>query len=318
MTGSDIVDSPGAKASIALDHACDLLAAARTVDDVLDLRDRAEAMQFYLRRRDAGSAAHADAYEIVQRANRRLGELLRELPTAERARTDLSSTDGTQTKISALRELGIPKVTAHRLEKLAALPEDEFRARLETQRAKVTKQADPGGMTATTAASEHDGDAWGTPDNYLEAARTVLDGIELDPATNEAAQLRVKAERYFTREQDGLAQPWVARSLWLNPPFSAGLVSRMCNRFGDAVEEETIGAGLLLVNACTEVEWFQRLLGACKAVCFPDERISFLDAAGNPVHGNAYRQAIFYAGPKLPLFAKTFRPFGRICVEYSR
>jgi phage N-6-adenine-methyltransferase len=315
---SAIVEAGGAGlAPSALDRACFLLAEARSVDEVLELRDQAVAMRVYAKQRDTASIAHADAYEIVQRANRRLGELLRDLPTAERARTDLGSTDGTQTKISALRELGIPKVTAHRMEKLAALPEEEFRARIESQRVKITKQADPRGMTATTSASEHDGDAWGTPVEYLAAVRTVFGGvIGLDVATNAKAQERVRAEHFYTREDDGLIQPWKADSLWNQPPFSDPLVAQFCNRFVDQFAAGSFVQGITLVNACTETVWFQRLLGV-SAVCFPNKRIAFLDAAGVPVKGNAYRQAVFYVGPKLPLFAKVFGEFGEVLVKYA-
>jgi phage N-6-adenine-methyltransferase len=302
-----------------LERACILLAEARTFDEVRDLRDQADAMRVYAKRRDAASTAHADAYEIVQRANRRLGELLREIPKSPGGRTDRPTRvrRGEPFKGGMLAELGIPKATAHSLEKLAALPEQEFLARIESARERITQQPQPGVIISISAASDYDGDAWGTPFEYLEAARTVLGGIELDPATNEKAQLRVQAERYYTREANGLKQPWEARSVWLAPPYSDPLVARFCNRFADAVAAETVGSGLVLVNACTETRWFQRLLGMC-AVCFPSERVGFLDASGEPVKGNSFRQALLYAGPNLPLFADVFESFGRIEVEYRR
>ena len=61
-------------------------------------------------------------------------------------------------------------------------------------------------------------DGWFTPPDILDRARIVLEGIELDPASCEEANEKVKAERLFTFKDDALEQEWDARSIWLNPP----------------------------------------------------------------------------------------------------
>jgi phage N-6-adenine-methyltransferase len=307
--------------SARIEKARDLLTSARSIEDWRVGNDAAQEVAEYGLRRDLSTEAHIAAWELVQLSNRCLGQISKELPHGKPGRKpkgddDTGSRSETDSKTAQLRSLGVTKKRAYELERLADVPDEEFRARLDLGRDKLLRGIKPGAITATTAGSDHDGDAWGTPENYLDAARTVLGGIELDPATNLQAQQRVKAERFYTREDNGLVQPWACRSLWMNPPFSNPLVGEFCNRFAVEFGDRQIGAGIVLVNACTETGWFQRLLGFC-AVCFPDERISFLDAAGNPVKGNAYRQALFYAGDKLPLFAKTFKPFGRVLIEYQ-
>lgn len=61
---------------------------------------------------------------------------------------------------------------------------------------------------------------WYTPSLYIEAARQVMGGIDLDPASCAVADQTVKATNYFSQEEDGLAQTWHGR-VWCNPPFSS-------------------------------------------------------------------------------------------------
>jgi len=58
-----------------------------------------------------------------------------------------------------------------------------------------------------------------TPAKYIEAARLVMDGIDLDPASCETAQATIKAASYFTKRDNALSKEWPGR-VWLNPPYS--------------------------------------------------------------------------------------------------
>jgi ParB family chromosome partitioning protein len=59
---------------------------------------------------------------------------------------------------------------------------------------------------------------WYTPSKYVEAARQVLGEIELDAASCELANKWVKADKYFSIEDNSLWQMWQAKTVWLNPP----------------------------------------------------------------------------------------------------
>ena len=56
-----------------------------------------------------------------------------------------------------------------------------------------------------------------TPPSIVEAAREVMGGIDLDPASCRKANRHIKAERYFTQKDNGYLQDWHGR-VFLNPP----------------------------------------------------------------------------------------------------
>jgi hypothetical protein len=58
-----------------------------------------------------------------------------------------------------------------------------------------------------------------SPPDVAGVATAFFNGrIELDPASSHAANTIISAKRYFTPEDDGLKQPWNAKSIYLFPP----------------------------------------------------------------------------------------------------
>jgi hypothetical protein len=74
-----------------------------------------------------------------------------------------------------------------------------------------------------TFAGRHSMDTpeWYTPAPFVEAARTVMGGIDLDPASHREANKTIMATDYYTEAENGLQKPWSGR-VFLNPP--GGLV----------------------------------------------------------------------------------------------
>lgn len=155
---------------------------------------------------------------------------------------------------------------------------------------------------------------WYTPAAFIEAARQVMGGIDLDPASSEIANRTVKATRYFTAENNGLAQDWPACRIWMNPPYAQPLISQFSEKIADAADA---GAeAVVLVNNATETVWFQRMLKSANALCFPQSRVRFLDPEGNP-GAPLQGQAVLYFGSNVSGFTASFRGFGGI-VEVCR
>lgn len=57
-----------------------------------------------------------------------------------------------------------------------------------------------------------------TPAPIVESARKVLGFIDLDPASDWIANQAVKAQRFYTLEENGFDKDWIASTVWLNPP----------------------------------------------------------------------------------------------------
>lgn len=150
---------------------------------------------------------------------------------------------------------------------------------------------------------------WYTPAQFVEAARAVMGGFDLDPASSETANRTVKAERIFTAEDDGLKQEWPVGRIWMNPPYAQPLMGKFAERFAAEVRQGS--EGIVLVNNATETVWFQTIAGECSAICFPKTRIRFLDPDGNP-GAPLQGQAIIYCGPDPDAFEKAFGIFGLV------
>ena len=146
---------------------------------------------------------------------------------------------------------------------------------------------------------------WYTPAVYIDAARTCMGGIDLDPASCEAANALVQADRFFALEDDGLVQPWVGR-VWLNPPWTSKDMAGFIDRF--AAHDH----GCILVNTVTETKYGQILLQACPVVCFHAGRINFSSPHGQKAGSGTVGQMIGYRGPTPETFADAFAPFGTI------
>jgi DNA N-6-adenine-methyltransferase (Dam) len=159
---------------------------------------------------------------------------------------------------------------------------------------------------------------WLTPMWILDAARGVMGGIDLDPASSAEANKRVGASRFFTKEDDGLTQPWCGR-VFVNPPGGvvhgrslAGLFWRKLHaeRAAGHVEEA--------VWVAFAIEHLSRLQGYggnpfAGAVCVPAQRVRYvhpetlLERAAPP-----HASAVLYVGARPDAFRRAFSLYGAV------
>lgn len=151
---------------------------------------------------------------------------------------------------------------------------------------------------------------WYSPEEVVEAARRVMGGIDLDPASCRQANLIIRAARYYTRADDGLTKAWHGR-VWLNPPydtFAPKFFVKFC-------EEHATGnvptACLLLGTHHLTTRWYQRAKAFSTILCLPAGRLKFTGRLGRgnpPMHGSA----ILGVGVDHGQFRREFGTFGTI------
>jgi hypothetical protein len=174
----------------------------------------------------------------------------------------------------------------------------------------------PTKSTTLSALQSSESNEWYTPSQYVEAARQLMDEIDLDPASNAYANEKViRASAYYDIQTNGLDKPWHGR-VWLNPPYgrdSAGSNQEIWTRYllSQYAQGNTTEA-VLLVNANTEARWFKVLYAF--PMCLTDHRIRFYtpDSTPNqPTQGNA----LVYLGPNIHRFMDLFEQFGTIILS---
>lgn len=153
---------------------------------------------------------------------------------------------------------------------------------------------------------------WYTPSKYIEAARSVLGEIDLDPASNDTAQEIVRASTYLTKEENGLVQPWEGR-VWLNPPYAQPMISEFVSKMVEEYKSRRVTAAIMLTHNYTDTEWFHEAASVASAICFTRRRIKFISPDGeeaSPTQGQAF---FFFGGwARTGLFYEVFSEFGRV------
>jgi phage N-6-adenine-methyltransferase len=280
---------------------------------VKNLRDKAIAVQAYCKQAKDRTLIE-DATEIRMRAERRAGELLAEMGKNKGEAGPGRGKAGGKTKPAfnappKLSDLGIGKTQSSRWQRLAALDEETFEARVVTARKRALSGLD--NVRGTTGTGENE---WFTPVEHIKLVRKVLGAIDLDPATHEKAQTIVRAAQFFTKEDDGLKHQWHGRT-WLNPPYAQPFIAQFVSKLCREHKAGRVTAAIMLTHNYTDTAWFREAASAADAICFTHGRVKFYEPDGTiaaPTQG----QAFFYFGDDVATFDQCFASIGFVLIPY--
>lgn len=114
-------------------------------------------------------------------------------------------------------------------------------------------------------------DEWYTTQEIIDTVTAVMGGIDLDPASSDTANETVRAEVYFTIEDDGLSKEWWGR-VYLNPPYGNEIPKWVDKAIGE-YENHNILEAVLLLPSRTDTRWFRALRQFPR--CFMHGRVKF-------------------------------------------
>lgn len=157
---------------------------------------------------------------------------------------------------------------------------------------------------------------WYTPAPFVEAAREVMGGIDLDPASCAQANETVRAATFYDQAADGLSQPWAGR-VFLNPPGGRGLVRAFWERLITHWRDGRVSQAIWIGYSLEQLQTLQSCpLGSPLdfELCFTSRRISF-EAPGGGKRSPTHSNFIAYL-PGDPLdnvrFEAAFERFGKV------
>ena len=301
---------------VKLDKAKRAIAEASTLQEIKDIRDKAEAIRQYVKVAGYHLGYQNQAAETKLRAERKAGELLKQMEKNKGGKPSEKNRGHDVHGIPSLKDLGIHHKQSQRWQQIADLPEESFENKIEEVKQKYEELTQSIFLQLSKSLRAHvannSGDnEWYTPEIYINAARETLGTIDLDPASNPTANEIVKAKTFYTAEDSGLEKEWVG-NVWMNPPYESRLIGSFIDKLLVHYVKEQIPQAIVLVNNATETQWFQLIAEAARASCFPKGRVKFWHPRKEavPLQG----QSILYLGQNKERFIQNFHQFG-VCWE---
>lgn len=176
-------------------------------------------------------------------------------------------------------------------------------------------------------------DRWHTPRPIIEMVQHVLDGIDLDPCSERAANKRVGAGRFYTAKDDGLSkswdEDWVYSDAYVCSPVSVFVNPPGGKRDGES-NARLWWRKLMAERAKGNIKhaiWLSFNLGHLQStqgdtpsildfpICVPRKRIRFLRPDGTPGTAPSHNNVVAYVPglvDETARFLEVFRELGKV------
>jgi hypothetical protein len=130
-----------------------------------------------------------------------------------------------------------------------------------------------------------------TPAEIILAARALMGGIDLDPASSEIANETIGATQIFTIADDGLSRSWHGR-VWMNHPFSRTGNKLWVNKLVAEWEAGRVQQACCITYAATSEAWFRPLMAFPQ--CFLSPRTNYRRPDGKIARGVSKGSVVTY------------------------
>jgi phage N-6-adenine-methyltransferase len=134
-------------------------------------------------------------------------------------------------------------------------------------------------------------DEWATPESFMAVIRQRWPRFDLDAC---ALAVSTKAERFYSPEDDGLAQPWDADLIWMNPPYGRS-IGKWVDRARLASKDGATVVCLLPVRCDTA--WWHRNVQHADEVSMIRGRLHFGGGHERTAHNAPFPSAVVVFSP---------------------
>jgi phage N-6-adenine-methyltransferase len=162
--------------------------------------------------------------------------------------------------------------------------------------------------------ADNGSDEYYTPAKIVEAARRVLGGFDLDPASSHVANRRVKAKNFFTASDCGLTHKWGGR-VWMNHPFGKTTNRPWIAKLAAEYAAGRVTEAICITFASTSEKWFAPLLA--QPQCYFTGRTNYHLPNGEIKRGATKGSVVTYFGKNVEKFAREFSKLGTVKVVYA-
>ena len=110
---------------------------------------------------------------------------------------------------------------------------------------------------------------WDTPQTFFDKLNKQFQ-FTLDPC---ASPTSAKCDKYFTIEEDGLAQDWGGHTVFVNPPYGRGIGAWLEKGYHESKKHNTIV--VMLIPSRTDTKWWHDYVMKAKEVHLVRGRLKF-------------------------------------------
>jgi len=159
-----------------------------------------------------------------------------------------------------------------------------------------------------------------TPPEIVEAARALMGSIDLDPASSKRANKTIKANQFFTEQENGLDHPWFG-NVWMNHPFLRETNKLWIENIIREYEVRHVVQACCITFASTSEKWFQPLLNFPQ--CYLSPRTNYYLPDSTKKKGVTKGSVVTFLPPRnqnyfetIGKFRKHFCKHGKIMLPY--